>query len=154
MFLKTFRNISCVCIEGHNVAATVRQNSWHKKPLFPKQSWFIAACRGICALTLSLLRVINVKFLLQSHQKYNITQYGELVCASSNCQWLEVSNWQTLYLNLFKSYVLYVKVAVVSMCQFCLQLNGSGQQSCKWHLEWNSQVCLNPPKLCKPTHLM
>ena len=29
-------------------------------------------------LTLSLLRVINVKFLLQPHQKYYITQQGEL----------------------------------------------------------------------------
>ena len=30
------------------------------------------------ALTLSFLRVVNVKFLLQPHQKYYITQYGEL----------------------------------------------------------------------------
>ena len=29
-------------------------------------------------LTLSLPRVINFKFPLQPHQKYNITQYGEL----------------------------------------------------------------------------
>ena len=29
-------------------------------------------------LTLSLLRVINVKILLQLHKKYDITQYGEL----------------------------------------------------------------------------
>ena len=29
-------------------------------------------------LTLSLLRVINVKFPLQPHKKYDITQYGEL----------------------------------------------------------------------------
>ena len=29
-------------------------------------------------ITLSLPRVINVKFLLQPHQKYYITQYGEL----------------------------------------------------------------------------
>ena len=29
-------------------------------------------------ITLSLLRVINVKFPLEPHQKYNITQYGEL----------------------------------------------------------------------------
>ena len=29
-------------------------------------------------LTLSLLRVINVKILLQPHKKYDITQYGEL----------------------------------------------------------------------------
>ena len=29
-------------------------------------------------LTLSLLRVINVKIPLQPHKKYDITQYGEL----------------------------------------------------------------------------
>ena len=31
------------------------------------------------ALTLSLPRVINFKFLLWTHQKFNITQYGEFV---------------------------------------------------------------------------
>ena len=31
----------------------------------------------ILALTLSLPRVINFKFLLQPHQQYYITQYGE-----------------------------------------------------------------------------
>ena len=32
----------------------------------------------LAALTLSLLRVISFKFPLQPHQKYDITQYGEL----------------------------------------------------------------------------
>ena len=31
-----------------------------------------------CCITLSLLRVINVKIPLQPHKKYDITQYGEL----------------------------------------------------------------------------
>ena len=31
------------------------------------------------------------------------------------------------------------------------KLNGSGQQSCKCHFDWNYQVCQNPPKLRKPT---
>ena len=33
---------------------------------------------GVKELTLSLLRVINVKIPLQPHKKYDITQYGEL----------------------------------------------------------------------------
>ena len=33
---------------------------------------------NVLSLTLSLLRVIDVKIPLQPHQKYNITQYGEL----------------------------------------------------------------------------
>ena len=37
-------------------------------------------CRGFL-LTLSLPRVINVKFLLQPHQKYYTTQYEELGCS-------------------------------------------------------------------------
>ena len=37
-----------------------------------------AAPHAPSVLTLSLLRVINVKFPLQPHQKYNITQYEEL----------------------------------------------------------------------------
>ena len=32
----------------------------------------------VTCLTLSLLRVINVKIPLQPHKKYDITQYGEL----------------------------------------------------------------------------
>ena len=41
----------------------------------------LAQSYQVCAgadLTLSLPRVINIKFPLQPHQKYNITQYGEL----------------------------------------------------------------------------
>ena len=34
--------------------------------------------RVLCALSLSLPKVINIKFLLQPHQWYNITKYGEL----------------------------------------------------------------------------
>ena len=33
---------------------------------------------NLARVTLSLKRVINVKFPLQLHQKYYITQYGEL----------------------------------------------------------------------------
>ena len=33
---------------------------------------------GVKGLTLPLPRVINIKFLLQPHQKYYITQYEEL----------------------------------------------------------------------------
>ena len=42
-------------------------------------------------LSLSLLRVINVKFPLQPHQKYYITQYGEL--------WLSLLRWKMLILR-------------------------------------------------------
>ena len=34
------------------------------------------------------------------------------------------------------------------------ELNGSGQESCKHHFDWNFQVCQNPPKLRKPTCVM
>ena len=33
---------------------------------------------GLKSLTLSLPRLINIKYLLQPHHKYYITQYGEL----------------------------------------------------------------------------
>ena len=38
----------------------------------------IAWLFGLSLLTISFRRAINFKFLLQDHQKYNITQYGEL----------------------------------------------------------------------------
>ena len=39
---------------------------------------FILYIRWRSLLTLSFPRVINIKFLLQPHQKYYITQYEEL----------------------------------------------------------------------------
>ena len=39
---------------------------------------------GPTSLILSLSRVINVKFPLQPHQKYNITQYGQLTQMKDN----------------------------------------------------------------------
>ena len=41
------------------------------------RSWLVR-CSQAKSLTLSLLRVINVKIPLQPHKKYDITQYGEL----------------------------------------------------------------------------
>ena len=35
-----------------------------------------------------------------------------------------------------------------------VKLNGSGQESCNRHFDWNFQVCQNPHKLCKPTCVM
>ena len=45
---------------------------------FRKGFWSIVTGDAVVALTLSLLRVINVKIPLQPHKKYDITQYGEL----------------------------------------------------------------------------
>ena len=49
-----------------------------------RRRWLHSICRaphekkvGQCVLTLSLPRVINIRFPLQPHQQYNITQYEE-----------------------------------------------------------------------------
>ena len=43
-----------------------------------RQLYGVWALLGLVFLTLSLLRVINVKIPLQPHKKYDMTQYGEL----------------------------------------------------------------------------
>ena len=47
-------------------------------PVLKKINWKLHLHNNRFKLTLSLLRVINVKIPLQPHKKYDITQYGEL----------------------------------------------------------------------------
>ena len=62
---------------GGQHAADEGAHFWRRKRRRAARVW-----RGkynlLCNATLSLPRVINIKFPLQPHQQYNITQYGEL----------------------------------------------------------------------------
>ena len=49
-----------------------------RAPNWGKEISHISSLEMMLKLTLSLLRVINVKIPLQPHKKYDITQYGEL----------------------------------------------------------------------------
>ena len=54
-------------------------SSWQDVVMGPQMKCDAGWVSSFCTpLTLSLLRVINFKFLLQCHKKYEITQHGEL----------------------------------------------------------------------------
>ena len=63
------RGSFCTQMEYQNLASACTQ---------PVHMFVLLSVHFVVILTLSLLRVINVKIPLQPHKKYDITQYGEL----------------------------------------------------------------------------
>ena len=68
--------VSCTLLDANNV--TVRTINTTARLWFGMKEVRLNKEIVRISLTLSLLRVINVKIPLQPHKKYDITQYGEL----------------------------------------------------------------------------
>ena len=85
-------------------------------------------------LTLSLLRVINVKIPLQNHKKYDITQYGELDFTNSRYITHTIAFWKVGRIHFLTSGAKGLKYKGFAFTYYFVGERGGGVEGLRWWL--------------------